>query len=130
MPRKLSTAVGLVIVLGLLGLIVWGIVRGIHEDPALVATVLTAGVTVVGGIGVAGYQGRVQRRETAERIRREKITDYYEALIKYVSDMAEHADLEEPSEIATTGADEPGVEQTVQRVAAPRHSRRWPACPP
>lgn len=58
----------------------------------MVASLVTAGVSVAGGIGVAGYSARLQRREAAEQIHREKITPYYDTVILMVSTMAENLD--------------------------------------
>ena len=92
-----STVASVAVVLGLLGLLVWAIIRGVEAEPAIVGSLGTAALGVIGGIATAGYQGRVERRESAERQRREAITPYYERLIEYVRGLAESTDAGDPS---------------------------------
>jgi hypothetical protein len=73
-----------IFILAVVGVLVWAIARGVEADPALVGSLVAAGLSVVGGIAVAGYQARLQRKEAAERTHREEITPYYRKLIKVV----------------------------------------------
>jgi hypothetical protein len=76
------------------GVLIWAIVEGVNANPSVVGSLLAAGISVAGGIGVASYSAGLQRREAAERVQREKMAPYYETVIQMVSTMAENVDEE------------------------------------
>lgn len=88
MRHVFNVVLGLVMILAILALLVIGLIRGLEDNPALVISVITAGFTVGGSIYAVGYQARTERRDEAARIHREKISGYYEQLIKFLFDVA------------------------------------------
>lgn len=85
----------------LIAAIAWVVVEGVKAEPGLVGALVTTGVTVVSGIAVAGYQGRRQRQESAERLHRETISPFYDELIRKVGRASEQAEADGDTEAKT-----------------------------
>ena len=75
---KLSTALGLVLVLGFSGLAIYAVIVGLLEDPGLVGTCITA-AAALGAILL--QRDREKKREVAQR-HREQLSPLYESLMK------------------------------------------------
>lgn len=98
MRQRIVIALAGLLIVGAVGGFVWILVEGVRADPGLVGALVTTGITVVSGIAIAGWQARIQRRETAERLQRETIAPYYDKLIRQVSNRAESVESGGPSQ--------------------------------
>lgn len=74
--------VGLVLIVGIAGLAVWGYIEAVQAEPAVVGSV---GVAVIGALGVVWQQRRAEQSRLREA-HRNRMTPAYEGLLGIVAE--------------------------------------------
>jgi hypothetical protein len=83
--RSISTVIGVIVALGLVGLLVWAFIKGVEADPAVVGPIFAALI----GLGVVAYQQTREKKQELERVHRDEMAPIYKTLVEMVKTIDE-----------------------------------------